>query len=144
MSEIYWKPCGDYVNNSNLKAIFSKYRLKDYNQFLKLSIEDPEWFWSTFLEEINFWWSKKYEKVLDLSRGKQFPNWFIGGQTNWVYNALHKWANKTPYKVAIIYSDEKGVCGEVTYSQLQELTERIMYGLSKEGFKVGEIEQEYI
>lgn len=134
---IYWRPSESYINNSNLKYILQKYNIT-YDKFFSMSINAPEWFWETFLDEIGFFWFKHYEKVLDLSRGKQFPVWFAGGKTNWVYSALYKHATLKPDKIAIIYGNEKNEVKKVTYRELLELTERIMYGLLKQGFKKGD------
>ncbi len=136
-NQIYWRPSESYIDNSNLKYTFQKYNI-NYEKFFDKSINEPEWFWSTFLDDIGFFWFRHYEKVLDLSRGKQFPRWFVGGKTNWVYSALYKHATLKPDKIAIIYGNEKNEIKKVTYKQLLELTERIMYGLLKQGFKKGD------
>ncbi len=136
-NQIYWRPSIDYINNSNLKFILQKYNIT-YDEFFNRSINNPEWFWNTFLDEINFFWFKHFDRVLDLSAGKQFPNWFIGGKTNWVFSALYKWATLKPQKPAVIYTNESRKTKQVTYKELLELTERIIYGLFKKGAKKGD------
>lgn len=136
-SSIYWRPTENHINNSNLKHILQKNNVS-YDKFFTRSIEDPEWFWNTFLDDIGFFWFKHYEKVLDLSNKKQFPNWFVNGKTNWVYSALHKHALLKPYKTAIVYTNEKNETLKITYKELLELTERIMYGLLKHDLKKGD------
>lgn len=136
-NQIYWRPSENHINNSNLKHIFQKYNI-NYDKFFDRSINDPEWFWGTFLDDIEYFWFHHYEKVLDSSRGKQFPDWFVGGKTNWIYSALYKYATLKPNKTAVIYSNEKNEVNKITYKKLLEITERIMYGLLKEGFKKGD------
>ncbi|MFN7182222.1 MAG: AMP-binding protein, partial [Planctomycetota bacterium] len=135
--QIYWRPSEGYINNSNLKRILGKFNIS-YNDFFKRSIADPEWFWTAFLDDIGFIWFQHFRQVVNTSRGKQFPDWFSGGKTNWVYSALHKWATLKPEKIAIVSTNERGERKNLTYKELLELTERIMYGLLKKGARKGD------
>jgi propionyl-CoA synthetase len=50
----------------------------------------------------DFHWEKPFTQTLDYnftrSKGKIFTKWFDGGRTNLCYNAVDRWAAKTPDK----------------------------------------------
>lgn len=53
------------------------------DDFIKYTYERPEEFWGDFVDSVlGMKWAKKYEKVLDLSKGVQWPRWFVGGRVN--------------------------------------------------------------
>ncbi len=91
--------------------------IKDYEKIYQYSIADPEGFWESVAEELL--WFKPWKKVLDW----QYPyaRWFVGGETNLVYNALDRW-QKTPTagKLALIWVGQDGEEKKFTYRQLNE------------------------
>jgi len=107
----------------------------DYETTYKQSIEHPEAFWENIAKELN--WFKPWTKVLDW----KFPyaRWFVGGQTNIVYNALDRWlktdvANKT----ALIWVSQDGTDKKYTYKQLNDEVSRFANGLKSLGVKKGD------
>ncbi len=55
-------------------------RHRDYRDLLARSQDDPEWFWDEVVDDLGIEFSTPYEKVLDDSRGPQWPRWFVGGE----------------------------------------------------------------
>ena len=122
--------------------IIEKAHIKDYETLYQKSIEDPEAFWENIARDLL--WFKPWNKVLEW----QYPyaRWFLGGQTNLVYNALDRW-QKTPIaeKLALIWvgqpekeTPDNFPIRTFTYKQLHEEVGRFANGLKSLGVKKGD------
>jgi len=119
-------PHDDIINNSYVK---------DYETLYRQSIEYPEAFWENIAKELA--WFKPWNKVLEWKY--PYARWFVGGQTNIVYNALDRHM-KTPTKdkLAIIWEGQDGTVRKFTYTQLNEEVARFANGLKSLGLKRGD------
>ena len=64
------------------------------------------------------------------------PAWFINGQLNACYNAVDRWAIKTPDKPAIIYEGDEPDQGRIiTYGELLKQVSKLAQALTKLGLK---------
>ncbi|MCH8822289.1 MAG: acetate--CoA ligase [Planctomycetes bacterium] len=63
--------------------------LDQYHQLHKQSIEDPQGFWATIAEELD--WSTKWSKVLEWNLPD--AKWFVGGKTNICHNCIDRQIN---------------------------------------------------
>ncbi len=109
--------------------------IKDYEKTYAESIKNPELFWENIAKELS--WYKPWEKVLDW----KFPyaKWFVGGQTNVVYNALDRHL-KTPIadKIALLWVAQDMSERKFTYAQLSEEVSKFANGLKSLGVKKGD------
>ena len=90
MSEIVWEPSKEYVENANITKFMKKNHIKDYQELIKKSTDDINWFWNAAMKDMNLEWFQPYEKVFDDSKGIQWTKWFIGGKINIVHNILDR------------------------------------------------------
>ena len=60
--------------------------LTDFDAVYARSVADPEGFWAEAADELH--WFRRWDEVFQWD----YPNfrWFVGGQTNIVYNALDR------------------------------------------------------
>lgn len=119
MSKIVWKPTQEYIKNANITRFMKKYNIKNYDELIKRSTDNIEWFWDAVIKDLNIEWFKPYEKVLDDSKGIQWAKWFVGGKINIVHNCLdrHAKSNKKD-NIAITWENEKGDARKLTYEDL--------------------------
>jgi acetyl-CoA synthetase len=118
-SPVLWQPTPDYVKRSRLSRFLQRHRLADYAALYRRSIEDPEWFWRAALEEMGVEWARPYERVLDQSRGIQWPQWFVGGRLNLVHNCVDKHQRgPAADRVAIRWEGEEGRQRSFTFREL--------------------------
>src|SRR3989338_10899254 len=98
------------------QTIDSSY-VKDYEKLYSEVQADPETFWGNIAKELS--WFKPWNKVLEWKY--PYARWFVGGQTNIVYNALDRWL-KTDVadKTALIWVSQDGTDEKYTYKQLNE------------------------
>ena len=75
--------------------------MKEYQKAYKESVEDPEKFWAGIAE--NFYWRKKWDKVLDWNFSKPSIKWFEGAKLNITENCLDRHLEKLGDTPAIIW-----------------------------------------
>jgi len=124
------------------KEIIEKAHIKDYEEVYQKSIEHPEAFWENIAKELL--WFKPWNKVLQW----QYPyaRWFIGAQTNIVYNALDRWQKTSiAEKLALIWvgqpekqTPDNFPVRTFTYKKLHEEVCRLANGLKTLGVKKGD------
>ncbi len=120
------KPSPELINNSYVK---------DYERLYKESIENPDAFWGNIAKELS--WFKPWNKVLDWKY--PYARWFVGGQTNIVYNALDRWMNTdVAEKTALIWIAQDGTEKKYTYKQLNDEVCKFANGLKSLGVKKGD------
>ncbi len=136
---IAWTPDEGVIARANITAQMCRYGIDSYELFLQRSITDPDWFWRAFFEDIGFHWHTPYQQTLDLSKGKPWAKWFVGGQLNWTYNALdrHVQAGRGD-RLALIWEGEEGTTRRYTYRQLLEEVNALTRGLLALGVQPGD------
>jgi acetyl-CoA synthetase len=75
--------------------------LEEYHQAYKESVDDPEKFWSDVAGE--FYWRKKWDKVLQWNFREPSIKWFEGGKLNITENCLDRHLEKLGDTPAIIW-----------------------------------------
>lgn len=75
--------------------------LDQYKTVYKKSVDDPEGFWGDIAS--NFYWRKKWDKVLEWDFIKPTIKWFIGGKLNITENCLDRHLEKLGDQPAIIW-----------------------------------------
>ncbi len=117
--------------------------IKDYEKLYSESIKNPEAFWENIARELS--WFKPWTKVLDWKY--PYARWFVGGQTNIVYNALDRWQNTDVRdKLALIWIAQPFDSAQgkdqtekrFTYGQLNEEVCKFANGLKSLGVKKGD------
>ncbi|NLH47336.1 MAG: AMP-binding protein [Myxococcales bacterium] len=117
MSEIIWRPSGDYLTKSNIARFMKKHGIADYDNLIRRSVEDTSWFWDAAMKDLGIEWYKPYEKVQE--GGFPWAKWFVGGQTNVVLNCLDRHVRDgRGDHPALIAEDEAGNVVRLTYAEL--------------------------
>jgi acetyl-CoA synthetase len=119
VSEVVWKPYGDYIEKSNITRFMRKHGIKDYEELVRRSCDELEWFWDAIMEDLDIRWYKPYERVLDDSGGIPWCKWYVGGKTNIVYNCLDKhMTTHVKDKLAFIWEGDDGAVRRYTYKDV--------------------------
>lgn len=117
MSEIIWRPTGDYLNKSNIARFMNKHGIADYDGLIRRSVENTSWFWDAALADLGIEWYKPYTKVQE--GGFPWAKWFVGGQTNVVLNCIDRHVRDgRGDRPALIAEDEAGNVVRLTYAEL--------------------------
>ena len=112
--------------------------LAEYKVAYKKSVEDPESFWASVAE--NFYWRKKWDKVLDWNFTDPKIEWFSGGQLNITENCLDRHLEKNADTPAIVWepNDPKEQGRTLTYKMLHQQVCRFANVLKNNGVKKGD------
>ncbi len=89
-SEIVWRPSEERLEASRLTALIREMGAADYHDLYARSLDDPGWFWHGLLKFLEIRFYQPYHTVLDVSRGKAWADWCVGGTTNLYLNCLEK------------------------------------------------------
>jgi len=127
------------IAQSNLQQFIDKHRLRSYDQLMRRSTTDIGWFWDTVLHDLDIQFYKTYSQIVDLSEGKPWAHWCVGGEMNIVHNLLDKYADtQIDRKVAIKSEIEDGTTRELTYKELRDQVDRLANALRSLGLGKGD------
>jgi acetyl-CoA synthetase len=137
--EFVWHPPPELIAQSNLKQFINKHRLGSYDELMRRSTTDVAWFWDAVLSDLDVQFCKPYSRVVDLSEGKLWARWCVGGEMNIVHNMLDKYAGtEIDNRLAIKSETEDGTARAVTYKELRERTKKMAAALRGLGLGKGD------
>jgi acetyl-CoA synthetase len=136
---IAWRPSPAHIERSRLKRFMDQHRLRDYDHLLLRSTEVPEWFWDAVVKDLDLEFYTPYRRVVDTSQGMPWARWFVGGQFNYVHNALDKHAHSVlRNRLALIWEGEEGESRKHSYWELYRETNRLANALKSLGIQKGD------
>ncbi|HEU5246577.1 MAG TPA: AMP-binding protein [Candidatus Udaeobacter sp.] len=137
--DFVWHPTPELVAQSNLQRFIKKHALGSYDELMRRSTADLAWFWDAVLRDLDIQFYKPYSRVVDLSEGKPWARWCVGGEMNIVHNMLDKYVGtKIDDRLAIKSEIEAGTVRTVTYKELREQTNNVAAALRGLGLGKGD------
>ncbi len=137
--DFVWHPTPELVARSNLQRFIEKHELDSYNELMRRSTTDIEWFWDAVLGDLDIQFYKPYSRVVDLSEGKAWARWCVGGEMNIVHNMLDKYAGtEIDNRLAIKSETEGGNTRTLTYKALRVQTNEMAAALRSLGLGKGD------
>ena len=112
--------------------------LDQYHSAYKNSLENPEKFWGEIAE--NFYWTKKWNTVLEWNFSEPRIKWFEGGQLNITENCLDRHIEKLGNSPAIIWepNDPEEHHRILTYKELLFKVKQFANVLKNNGVRKGD------
>ncbi len=111
--------------------------MAEYERLYRLSLDDPETFWSKQAETIS--WFHPFRQVFDNDYGNVDFSWFLGGRLNACYNCVDRHLNDKGEQDALIWvKDEPGQYEHITYRQLKHRVARVANVLKAHGVRKGD------
>ena len=136
---IVWRPTKEYIENSRIWRFMQRYGIQTFEELLRRSTDDYEWFWDAAAKDMELEWYEPYERIVDLSRGVPWARWFPGGKYNYVHNALDKHVlSNRRNKLAVIWEGEDGEVRKLSYWDLYVETNRLANALRSIGVEKGD------
>ncbi len=133
---ILWRPYGDYIEKSNITRFMRKHGIASYEDLIRKSSSDIEWFWDAALKDLSVEWYEPYRKVVE--GGLPWAKWFLGGKLNLIHNVLDRHLPRLNGKAALIWESDDGKSTQLTYGELHRLVGRAASGLKKLGITKGD------
>ncbi|MBC7828889.1 MAG: acetate--CoA ligase [Chitinophagaceae bacterium] len=117
------------------------FQIKSFDQYLaayKKSVEDPEGFWSEIAAD--FFWRKKWDKVLEWNFKEPKIEWFKGAKLNITENCLDRHLEKNANTPAIIWesNDPEEHHRVLTYRELYNKVCQFAHVLKNNGVVKGD------
>jgi len=136
---ILWRPTEAYVQQSRLKRFMDRHGLETLEELQSRAAADVGWFWEAVLQDLGIEFYEPYTKVVDLSRGIQWPTWCVGGRMNIVHNCLDKWmGTPTQNRVALRWEGEEGGVRLLSYRDLSREVNQVAGALQSAGLGQGD------
>lgn len=112
--------------------------LAEYLEKYKESVANPEGFWEKIAED--YYWHKKWDKVLDWNFDEPDVNWFQNAKLNITENIFERNLFLRKDQTAIIWepNDPKDETVRLTYGELFEKVSQFANALKKQGIKKGD------
>src|SRR6266498_2511710 len=137
--EFVWHPTRELIAQSNLQRFIKKHALGSYDELMRRSTTDIAWFWDAVLRGLDIQFYQPYSRVVDLSDGKPWAHWCVGGEMNIVHNMLDRYAGtEIDNRLAIKSEIEDGTTRTLTYKELREETEKMAAALRSLGLGKGD------
>ncbi|MGH2705969.1 MAG: AMP-binding protein [Actinomycetota bacterium] len=139
MGDIVWRASPDYVEGSNVKRLMDRHGIRGYQELVRQSIADIEWYWKAAEQDLGLRWLRPYGKVLDVHQGMEWAAWFLGGRINIADNCVTRHAEGArAAKTALVWESEEGEVRSLTYAGLADEVARVSAGLVGLGIGKGD------
>lgn len=134
-----WHPSEQLVGNALVTSMAQAIGVEGYDALHRLSIEHPGEYWMRVIEHLGIVWSRTPDSYVRFDRGPEFPDWFPGGELNWVDTVL-QWSKneRTSSKLGVVAEQEDGTVRSLTYFELGQSVRQLASGFKKVGIKRGE------
>jgi acetyl-CoA synthetase len=144
LSNFEFIPTNEQKENSNIFRFMKKYKISSLEELSTKANNNLEWFWQAVEKEIEIVWDRKYETVLDLSKGLPWSRWFVGGKTNIYNSSVEKFSKLCPKKTAYTFVSEDGKISQLTYCELEKKISKLANALKSLGVQKGDVVAIYL
>ncbi|WP_068395992.1 AMP-binding protein [Kribbia dieselivorans] len=135
-----WHPTPEQVADANVTRLARAHGITGIDELRARSVEDVAWYWDAAIQDLGLPFRQPYERVLDISRGIEHPDWFIGGRLNIVDACLSRWTADpvSAARDAVVHEAEDGTVTRLTYAELEDQVSRAAAGLRRLGVGRGD------
>lgn len=139
-NSIAWTPSEDVIERAQLTRFIRFCGLSSFDELQRRSTEDVAWFTERLIEFLEIRFDKAYSRIVDLSRGIEWPRWCVGGQLNITKSCLDAWAedDATAHQPAVIWEGEEGETRTLSYQELLDEVSICAAGLRACGLQKGD------
>jgi acetyl-CoA synthetase len=138
MSDYAWTPSAEYAERANVTRFMRAHGIDSYEELVRRSQEDIEWFWHAAVEDLGIEFFTPYRAVVETPKGIAWPIWFTGGEINLTHNCVDRWAARTPDATALVWEGEDGATRALTFAELRREVDRLAHGLRALGIGAGD------
>ncbi len=139
IGDVIWEPSPEVIERSRLKRFMDRHGIETFDELLKRADDDIEWFWDAAIKDIDVAFYRDYDKVVDLSQGKPWAKWWVGGRMNIIQSCLDRHRNgPSNNKTAIIWEGEPGDVRKLSYAELDQQVSRLAGALRRLGIRQGD------
>ncbi|MCP9485516.1 MAG: AMP-binding protein [Gaiellaceae bacterium MAG52_C11] len=133
-----WTPSPGQLERANVVRLAQTLGCSDYAALHRLSVEEPDRFWRSVVDDLELQLASPWRRVRDDSRGIEWTTWFEGARLNVATACVHAWAERTPDAVAAIFCGEDRTRDEWTFAELSLHVAKLAQGLADLGVAAGD------
>jgi acetyl-CoA synthetase len=139
VSDFVWTPTPEQVESANLTRLAQRLGVERYHDLHRISIDEPERFWPALIDDLGLEFSEPWTHVVDVSRGPEWAQWFVGGKLNLAWSCVHSWAaGELAEEEAAVWQAEDGARTALTWRELSDAVFRLAEGLASIGIGEGD------
>lgn len=129
-----WYPKDDVLKSSNIYQMMLENNFDAYEDFWQWSVTKKEAFWEQTIKNLGISFDKKYDTVLDISKGVEYASWLKGA----AFNIVDSCFQNDDDAIAIVYQKEGQSIKKISQLALQNYVNRIANSLYEFGLKSGD------
>jgi acetyl-CoA synthetase len=138
LDEFSWVPTAAQLEEANVVRLARLLGCDNYAALHRLSVEEPDRFWSAVRDDLRIPLARGWDAVLDDSRGIEWTTWFQGARLNLADACVHSWAERSPDALAAVFQGEDGVRDEWTFAELSARVSGFGEALARLGVEAGD------
>ncbi|TCZ51439.1 AMP-binding protein [Roseicella aquatilis] len=117
---IAWVPPPDIIARAQVTRLAEELGCVDFLALYRLSVERPEDYWRHLMGFLRIVWSRPPQGYVAFPAGAAFPDWFPGGELNWVDTVL-AWSREPARREApaVIAESEDGTMRSLSWAALE-------------------------
>jgi acetyl-CoA synthetase len=136
---IVWRPTPEIAERSRIGRFMRAHGITALGDLHRRSVADPAWYWDRVVRDLGVRWTTPYARVLDESRGVQWPTWFPGGRLNLADNCLDRHVDAgRGARPAVVWEGDDGQSRTLTYAELGTEVGRLANALRELGVREGD------
>lgn len=135
-----WTPTPDYLEHANVSRLAAAHGISGLPELRARSVADIGWYWDAVVQDLNIPFRQPYSRVVDVSRGIEHPDWFLGAKFNVVDACLTRWVSDptSAGRAAVVHEAEDGTTRTLTFAELDDQVKRAAGGLRALGVRRGD------
>ncbi|HTO25368.1 MAG TPA: AMP-binding protein [Gaiellaceae bacterium] len=133
-----WEPSPELVERANVTRLARRLGADGFHELHRISVEEPERFWPAVVDDLGIEFSRRWDAVVDLSRGPEWATWFAGGRVNVARSCVHRWAAERPDAEALVWQSEDGRREALTFVEASREVTRLAEALVELGVEPGD------
>src|ERR1700733_4236368 len=126
-----WAPPPELVAASNLTSFQRATGQADYDQLAARAEADPAWLMEEVFRFCDVRFYRRYDRMLDVSRGEPWAQWCVGGTTNIVLNCIDRHCDTPVWDQTFLVWEGEDASDQrtLTYRQLDREVGRLAQAL---------------
>ena len=137
-SAFVWEPDEERIADANVTRLMRKLGVETAPELRAISVQETERFWDAVVDDLEIEFDVPYSTTLDLSQGREWSRWFVGGKLNLARVCVDRWADRSPDRPAVTWESERGERRELNWAELRGLADGAAHALVRLGVQAGD------
>jgi acetyl-CoA synthetase len=133
-----WRPAPADLRDSRLAGFIRATGVASLEALQERAETDPAWFWGAAADDLAIAWQRRPASTLDLSGGKEWSRWWIGGAFNYAAAAIDPRTQRSPDAEALVWEGEDGEVRRLTNRELRDAVDRAAQAFEALGVQPGD------